>query len=558
MYWLIVFPCLILSGISGDPESRTVHLNQGIVRGYKDLHEDIFDFYGIPYAVAPTGPNRYKAPLPPPVWSEPFEAVENNIICPQIDYMKSLVPKTLNIQEDCLIANIFVPNTNEKNLPVVVYVHGGAYILGWGNLSTPKKLVNSKKVIAVTFNYRLGAHGFLCLGTKDVPGNAGMKDQVELLRWVKKNIAKFGGDPDEVTIAGYSAGSSAVDLLMISKMAQGLFKRVIPESGANTASFSVQRDPIENAKEFAKMLNFNDVKDFYALESFYKTVSYDELAAPNLMTRTDSTFIFSPCVERDVGEEMFLDDDPVNILKSGNYKKVPMLYGFAQMEGLFRLPLFEVWKDQMNEKFSSFLPADLHFKDKSEKEEVAKEIQNFYFGSNLEMNKTVLAYIDYFTDTIFAYPTLRSVKLQVENGNNEIYLYEYSFVNDDNPVIPYTNNIRGADHCAQTMAVLDGHELGNETAKSEESIAADYKQMKATIRDIWLNFMTTGKPLNANSKLTWPPVGSDWSPHMSIDKVLELRGSLLKERAQFWEGIYDKYYRPPIAPSSPTPQKTEL
>ncbi|XP_045456296.1 cholinesterase 1-like [Melitaea cinxia] len=556
MYWLIVFPCLIHSVISGDPESRTVHLNQGIVRGYKDLREDIFAFYGIPYATAPKGPDRYKAPLSPPIWSEPFDAVEENIICPQASTWK-LLAKEVDMRENCLIANIFVPNTNEINLPVVVYVHGGAYIMGWGNAFTYKKLVNSKKVIVVTFNYRLGAHGFLCLGTKDVPGNAGMKDQVALLRWVKANIAQFGGDPDEVTIAGYSAGSSSVDLLMISKMAQGLFKRVIPESGANTASFSVQRNPIENAKEFAKMLNFNDVDDFYALENFYKTVSYDELAAPDLMSRTDSTFVFSPCVERDVGEEIFLDDDPVDILKSGNYKKVPMLYGFAQMEGLFRLPLFELWKDQMKEKFSVFLPADLHFRDDSEKDEVAKEIRNFYFGNNLEKDKTVLAYIDYFTDTIFAYPTLRSVKLHVQNGHNDIYLYEYSFVSDDNPVIPYTNNIRGADHCAQTFAILDGHWAGNGTV-SEESLTAHYKQMKASLREIWLNFITTGKPLNADSKLTWPPVESDWTPHMSINKILELRGSLLKERTQFWEGIYNKYYRPPIAPSPPPQQKTEL
>ncbi|CAH2099671.1 unnamed protein product [Euphydryas editha] len=555
MYWLVIFSCLIFSVICDDPESLTVHLNQGIVRGYRDLNDGIFAFYGIPYAKAPTGPDKYKAPLSPPVWSEPFEALEKDIICPQADVWKEFL-KNVNIREDCLVANIYVPEKSNKNLPVVVYVHGGAYIMGYGNLLTPKKLVKSKKVIVVTFNYRLGAHGFLCLGTEDIPGNAGMKDQVALLRWVKKNIAEFGGDPDEVTIAGYSAGSSSVDLLMISKMAHGLFKRVIPESGANTAAFSVQRDPVENAKEFAKMLNFDNVEDFYALENLYKTVPYEKLFAPNLTDRTDSTFLFSPCVERDLGEEMFLDDDPINILKSGKYEKLPMLYGFAQMEGLLRMAQFDSWKDRMNEKFSDFLPADLKFKDEIEKERVANEIKDFYFGKNLIGNDTVLSYIDYFSDVIFTYPTLRSVKLQVGSGNNKIFLYEYSFVDNNTPLVPHTN-IRGANHCAQTFAVLDGSWI--DTADNEDSLSEDFKELRANLRKIWLNFMTTGNPNHADSKVpTWLPVDLDWSPHMSINKSLELKGSLLKKRAVFWEGIYDKYYRVPVAPPAPPPKKTEL
>ncbi|CAH2099676.1 unnamed protein product [Euphydryas editha] len=339
-------------------------------------------------------------------------------------------------------------------------------------------------------------------------------------------------------------------------MAQGLFKRVISESGANTAAFSVQRDPIENATEFAKMLNFDNIEDFYALENLYKTVPYEKLLAPSLIDRTDSTFLFSPCVERDLGEERFLDDDPINILKSGNYEKLPMLYGFAEMERLFRIPQFDKWKDRMNEKFSDFLPADLQFKDEIEKERVANEIKNFYFGKKSVGNDTVLSYIDYFSDVIFTYPILRSVKLQVESGNNKIFLYEYSFVDNNTPLVPHTN-IRGANHCDQTFAVLDGSWI--DTADNEDSLSEEFKESRAILRKIWLNFMITGNPNHADSKVpTWPPVDSDWSPHMSINKSLELKGSLLKKRVVFWEGIYNKYYRVPVAPSAPPPRKTEL
>ncbi|XP_046975721.1 cholinesterase 1-like [Vanessa cardui] len=548
MYWLAILPCLLHSVLCADPESRLVQLDQGPVRGYKDVNEGVFVFNGIPYATAPTGRDRFKAPLQPPTWSEPFEAVEKNIKCIQVNYMNG---SRNDFRENCLIVNIYVPEKTDRKLPVVVYVHGGAYTIGWGNMMQPIHLVKSNKVIAVTFNYRLGALGFLCLGTKDVPGNAGMKDQVALLRWVNKNIAKFGGNPDEVTIAGCSAGSSSVDLLMLSKMAQGLFKRVIPESGANTAAFSIQSDPIENAKEYAKLLHFENVEDFNALEEFYKTVSMGEINSPNIMRRKDSIFLMSPCVERDVGQERFLDDNPVQILKTGNYNKFPMLYGFVEMEGLFRMPVFDTWKDQMNAKFSDFLPHDLKFPNESEKEQVANKIKQFYFGNKDVGDETVLGYINYFTDVMFAYPTLRSVKMHVDNGNNQIYLYEYSFVDNDTPIIPHTN-IRGANHCAQAQAVFDGIS----TEKDENLISSDYKKVKAVLRELWLNFMTTGQPVPADSKLpAWQPVGSDWSPHMSINRTLELRGSLLKERTLLWEEIYDKYYRFPLEPTDPSSKK---
>lgn len=159
------------------------------------------------------------------------------------------------MKEGCLITNVFVPDTTEKNLSVLVYSHGGGFVSGFGNFAQGTEMMRTKYFIMVTFNYRLGIHGFLCLGTKDIPGNAGMKDQLALLRWVQKNIGSFSGNPDDVTLPGFSAGSASEDLLMLSKAAEGLFHRVIPESGGNLAAFTVQRDPLKIAKTHAKELN---------------------------------------------------------------------------------------------------------------------------------------------------------------------------------------------------------------------------------------------------------------------------------------------------------------
>lgn len=401
----------------------------------------------------------------------------------------NILPSSKVPKEDCLIANVYVPDTNGTNLPVLVIVHGGAYAIGWGNMFTPKTVTSTKKVISVTFNYRLGPHGFLCLGTKDAPGNAGMKDQVALLRWVKKNIKSFGGNPDEIILLGFSSGASSVDLLLLSNMTKGYFKRVISDSAGGISPFNVQLDPIESAKEYAKLLKFDNVYDIEALQNFYKTVPYEILNSGKVTALQNSGTIMAPCVERDVGEERFLDDNPVNILKSGKFEKLPTLYGFSDRDGLFRLPQFNDWKNEMNDKFSDFLPVDLQFKNEDEKERVAERVRHFYFGDKPVGEETVLAYIDYFTDVLFSWPMLRSVKYQVEAGHDRIYLYQYSYVEDSTPHIPYTNE-RGANHCAQTWGVLDG--FWNNTIVDEKDVSEEMRQRKLFMKKIWLNFILKG------------------------------------------------------------------
>nr|XP_049697865.1 juvenile hormone esterase isoform X39 [Helicoverpa armigera]XP_049697866.1 juvenile hormone esterase isoform X40 [Helicoverpa armigera]XP_049697867.1 juvenile hormone esterase isoform X41 [Helicoverpa armigera]XP_049697868.1 juvenile hormone esterase isoform X42 [Helicoverpa armigera] len=542
MWWRTCVVLVCVTAVLADEEWRQVNTAQGPVRGQKHPSGHLYAFYNVPYATAPKGIHKFKAPLPPPVRTEPFDAVNKNVVCPQYIDMDSKMPgRHLEQSEDCLIANIFVPDTNENNLPVLVYVHGGAFILGFGDMMRATQLMKSKDFIMVTFNYRLGIHGFLCLGTEDVPGNAGMKDQVALLRWVKDNIANFGGNPNKVTLAGYSAGSTSVDLLMLSKAAKGLFHRVIPESGANLAAFGMQRNPLEVAKSHAKTLQFTNVEDISALEQFYKTASMELLTADSFLFRPDSTFLFGPCVERDT-EGAFLTESPLTILKNGDFEKLPMLYGFANMEGLFRIDMFNVWKDKMNSNFAEFLPADLKFETDGAREEVIELIKKFYFGGQPVSNDNILRYVDYFSDVPFVYPTLRSAKLQVEAGNDQVYLYEYSFVDENDNVVPHTN-VRGADHVAQTVALMDGE---------DESLEPQaYQNMRKIIREIWHNFIITGTPVPADSSLpAWPPARADRSPHMRLLEKPVLQGVLLGERAQFWDDIYEKYYLDAVAPAA--------
>lgn len=144
----------------------------------------------------------------------------------------------------------------------------------------------------------------------------------------------------------------------------------------------------------------------------------------------------------------------MNVMKQGNYTKVPLLYGFTNMEGAMRLPYFDTWKVKMNEKFSNFLPAELHFDSEAIKEEVAQKVKKFYFGNEPVSEATIVSYLLYFTDVLFAYPMLRSLSTRVEALGDTIYLFDYSFVDKDTESFPHTD-VRGAQHCFQSRTVRD-------------------------------------------------------------------------------------------------------
>ncbi|KAF9810342.1 hypothetical protein SFRURICE_003314 [Spodoptera frugiperda] len=513
MWQILILLSVVSLGYCDAGEWKQVRTAQGEVRGRKDPASGVYEFLNIPYAKVPVGKDRFKAPLPGPLWLEPLEAVDRGIICmqPPSPFFDA---NTKTMQEDCLITNIYVPDTDDTNLPVIVYIHGGAFEIGYGNMMTPKHMVKDKKVIVLNFNYRLGVHGFLCLGTEDAPGNAGLKDQVALLRWVKKNIASFGGNPDDVTIAGCSAGSVSVDLLMLSKSTKGLFNKVILESGVGVGFIAIQRNPIENAKTYAKMLNFTNAHEFFLMKEFYKSAPMKRMFVSTFLGRKDSTVIFSPCIERKKGNQAFLDESPYSIIRSGKYNKVPMLIGISNMEGSLQMHHLGIWKDSMNTKFSDFIPVDLTFRNNDEREMISKKIKEFYFGDQ---------------------PV---VQLHLEAGHKQIYLYEFSFVDDSVPVIPNTNE-RRAQHCSQTMAVLEGR-------VDEETLSEEYRNLKSTIREMWTNFAIHGTPVPENSSLpTWPTTGADGTPYMSIGNPVEIRKSFLGERGRFWNKIYEKYYSAP-------------
>lgn len=363
----------------------------------------------------------------------------------------------------------------------MVNFHGGGFRAGYGTQEPFITFADVKNTIVVNFNYRLGIHGFLCLGTEGVPGNAGLKDQLALLRWVNKNIEYFGGNPNDVTISGCSAGSGSVNLITLSKASEGLFTKVISDSGAHIGAFAVQMNPIENAKSYAKSTNFTNINDIDALEEYYRSAPTEFLMISQASLKNSAT-LFSPCVERDLGKERILEDAPITILNRGENKLYPMLYGFTDMEGMMRLSYLNNWIISMNQNFSEFLPGDLQFDSEEQRDKIAQRTKEFYFGDQPVSFDDVLYYVYYFTDTLFGYSMMKTAELNYAAGNSAVYLHFYSFYDENTSPLPGTD-FRGANHCVQAQAVQD---------QDETSFTEEYRNMKVTMRNLWHNFITTG------------------------------------------------------------------
>jgi para-nitrobenzyl esterase len=298
---------------------------------------DIFNFKGIPFAKPPVGALRWRPPEPAEPWSGVRNATQFGPICPQAPtQIEALLGGTLGMQsEDCLYLNIWTPGCDSQRRPVMVWIHGGAFVIGAGSqgLYSGKHLA-SRDCVIVTLNYRLGAFGFVNLtdatgGEAPGTGTEGIADQLMALAWVKANIAAFGGDAENVTIFGESAGGMSVATLLAAPAARGLFHKAIAQSGsafighsrehsARVAQVFLQELGLEGATAAAKL----------------REMPYGALVKAQIALLADSrdgkdsrNLAFQPTID-----EALLPVRPIDAIRAGSARGVPLLSGTTKDE----------------------------------------------------------------------------------------------------------------------------------------------------------------------------------------------------------------------------------
>jgi para-nitrobenzyl esterase len=231
----LLLTCLLAISLHAQIQPPHAHIPQGDLEG-APTGQGPFAFKGIPYAAPPVGDLRWQPPQPAPAWTGLRDATHYGKVCYQDPTIFHLAPES--ISEDCLYLNVWTPDLHPTQPPpVLVYIHGGAFVIGSGSMpDTDGTRLATRNAVVVTLNYRLGVFGFLAhpdlsaASPQHTSGNYGLLDQIAALRWVRQNIAAFGGDPHNVTVFGESAGASAIGYLLIAPQAEGLFDKAILES----------------------------------------------------------------------------------------------------------------------------------------------------------------------------------------------------------------------------------------------------------------------------------------------------------------------------------------
>jgi para-nitrobenzyl esterase len=471
---ILVMALGIVTGGHADPlEVKTA---QGRVHGKLINDGKVRAFLGIPYAAPPVGHLRWKAPQAPAKWSGVRDATTFAARCPQWPIWADYIFLDSGPSEDCLHLNVYSPVTTNSasRLPVMFWIHGGGYAAGAG--SEPRytnSLLPQHGVVLVTIDYRMGVFGFLA--SEDLmkegdgsAGNYGLMDMVAGLRWVKQNIAQFGGDQNNVTIFGESAGSFAVSTLMAAPEAQGLFAKAIGESGAAFGSV-LPTDPLaERAKRDQSWVDSLGVKNLAELRAVPMDKLLDEAKKKGIVG-------FSPVVDG-----QFLPQSVAEIYAAGGQAHVPLLAGWNRDERAGTLS-----KGMTAEKWKEF--AAEHYGAHSE-----KFLKAFTADSD---DEAVRSADNYTTDQFIALGTWQWIEAQVKTGDAPVYRYHFELPAPPSEMHPEGKYAWHSDDLEYVFGTLD--------VRHGSVWRPEDRKLSGEMIEYWTNFAKTGDP-NGVGLPEWP------------------------------------------------------
>ncbi|KAF9787677.1 hypothetical protein SFRURICE_020756 [Spodoptera frugiperda] len=483
-------------------------------------------YMGVPYGLV-NASNPFGPAAPYPAFKETFYAEKEGIVCPQ---MKN--GKPIGITQ-CLTLNIYVPQNRVASrlpLPVMVWIHGGAFARG----STEDEARNptaflKHDIIVVAVNYRLGIYGFMCLDTPEVPGNQGLKDQTLALRWIKDNIAAFGGDENKITVFGQGAGGMSVNMHLFS-LNEKLFDQAIIQSGPALSYWMMGESDSSVPMILAEYLGYSTSDVDKALK-YLSSIDAHSLVKVAHDLKTTSAFVNDqsfnkPCVEkRFEGVQNFITEHPMNMI-SEKAKEIPIIIGHNAHE----------YHSQCYDRVEKFFAAydisklfKLGFNIDSGFNEALTAVKHFYFGDARIEKEGATKLVDFVTDFIFAHPTQRMAEKLLESGAKTVYRYVFSFFE--------------ASHGDELPYLFDS--LVSQLNKTDGGIFwKERLQVKHRMVKLWTNFVKHGNPSPEHSiflPFVWTPITNTTQPYLDIDIVFKMKSRHEHRSMAFWDLFYKLY-----------------
>ncbi|HEX9095822.1 MAG TPA: carboxylesterase/lipase family protein [Candidatus Dormibacteraeota bacterium] len=491
-----------------------VTTRHGQLRG--QVTEGVAAFKGIPYAAPPFGPNRFQPPRPPQSWDGVRDALVYGAVPPQPPYpppFDQLLGDQGLAGEDCLNLNVWTPDPSRDRLPVMVWIHGGAFTRGSGALATYDGGRFARDgVVCVTINYRLGADGFLHLG--DGIANRGLLDQIAALEWVQENIHAFGGDPAKVTVFGESAGAFSVATLLSMPRAKGLFQRAIAQSGAAQHTSSVPTAQMIG-RNLADKLGVAPTMTSIGAVPLERLVAAQADLSVELALRPDPArwgevaangMMFEPVVDGEV-----VPARPIERIVAGAGSDVALMVGTNTEEWRFFLvpggAIDRVTDDRLVTT-ARVMGLDVEHAMPTYRTSRPQATPGDLLGALI-------------TDWFFRIPAIRLAEAHARNGGSP-YVYEFAWRS------PLFNGRFGAAHAVEIGFVFDN--LGRDGAMT---LAGDEppQALADAMHRAWVAFATSGAP-------GWSPYDVDERSVMRFD---ETGGTVVMDPAEqerrLWDGI---------------------
>ncbi|XP_056232633.1 bile salt-activated lipase-like isoform X2 [Seriola aureovittata] len=498
-------------------------------------------FKGIPFADVP---GKFEKPKPHPGWSGILKATKYRDRCLQVTLLQT---KTQG-SEDCLYLNIFVPQGRSlsTNLPVMVYLFGGAFLLGASNdvailgdsLYDGKEMADRGGVIVVTVNYRVGTLGFLSTGDARLPGNYGLWDQHAAISWVRRNIEVFGGHPDNITIFGQSAGAASVSFQMLSPHSKGLFRRAITQCGVALSPWALQTKPMALTKKIARKVGcWRSNQD-----EMLTCLKMSDPVGLTMAGKIDVLLILGKGVVMDLLELApvvdgdFIPDEPSRLFH--NAAQFDYMAGVNSMDGhIFAgvdVPSINNKTSTTPVKHVKGLLAGLTKEKGNAAVDSAYDAYTSNWGSFPEQAVVKKTVADIETDFLFLVPT--QIALQ-HHANNTSGARTYSYLFNMKTRIPGFPRWVEAEH-AEDLQYLFGKPFTTPLVYFPR-----HRDLSRYMIAYWTNFARTGDPNSGDSRVPvpWPPFTRHHRPYLNINHKINkssISYDLRSQYVSYWAQTY--------------------